>query len=71
MQLQMTEVLNSQSDSIVVVELAPQRTKQSQSKEELDVEDMKEEEVECNVQFLNSKSVELFGFDMLNTESSH
>ena len=31
---------------------------------------MKEVEVECNVQFLNSKSVELFGFDMLNTESS-
>ena len=66
----MTEVLNSQSDSIVVVELAPQRLKESQSRQDVDVEEMKEEEVECNVQFLNSKSVELFGFDMSKTDSS-
>ena len=70
MQLQMMDVLNSQGDGIVVVEKVPQGPEQSHSKSDVDVEDKKDGEAECKVQFLNSKSVELFGFDIMRTTSS-
>ena len=55
----MSQVLNAQSDSIVVVQ-AIHKVGQAQS-----VEDPKENErSRLEFQFCNSKSIELFGFDV-------
>ena len=66
----MMNVLNSQSDSIVVVEkrqdLPAQNSYTTQDQDEDRLEGLN-----CNVQFLNSKSVELLGFDIsLSTQSN-
>ena len=66
----MMNVLNSQSDSIVVVEKRQDLSAQN-SYTTKDQDEDRLEGLNCNVQFLNSKSVELLGFDIsLSTQSN-
>ena len=58
----MTQILNSQSDAIVVVNL--------DKLPKVDSENVEEDVNTLNLVFCNSKSVKLFGFDMSGVQSS-
>ena len=72
----MTKVLNSQSDSIVVVSLQPEKAPETgvtalygTLNSKMDDEAKEPPKIQANVQFCNSKSIELFGVDLTSINS--
>jgi len=70
----MTKVLDSQSDSIVVVRLQPEKAAEAGVQALYGTHDPKPDEeakeppkMYANVQFCNSKSLDLFGYDLVRS----